>query len=379
MLDPKTVFDILKANGVRFFTGVPDTYLNAFVDYALEHEENLIAANEGNAVSIAAGHYLATREIPLVYMQNSGLNNALDPLGSLADPIVYGTPMLLLVGWRGQGDTEPFHPQHTVQGHLTPTLLSLFGIPYTILSDDMADFEEAVRIGIRHCKRNRSAYALVVPKGVMSHKVKPNITDVEYPMCREEAIETILDHMPEDTIYSATTGRATRELFFLRERRGQDLRHDFLNVGSMGHASSVALGMAISRPERSVVVLDGDGAAIMHMGSFCIAGNARAPKFLHVVLNNGSHESVGCQPSVGHEVDFTTIAEGAGYKTVGHAVTTKEELIEAVEALRDCGHPAFIDCRVHKGLRGELPFIHFDHRAAINSLIDELNGTEEEN
>ena len=376
MLDQKRVFEILHQNGVKFFTGVPDTYLNAFVDYALEHENNLIAANEGNAVSIAAGHYLATKEIPLVYMQNSGLNNALDPLGSLADPIVYGTPMLLLIGWRGQGDTEPFHPQHTVQGHLTPTLLSLFGIPYTILSDDMADFEEAVRIGIRHCERNRAVYALVVPKGIMSLKIKPNVTGGEYPMCREEAIETIMDHMPSNTIYSATTGRATRELFFLRERRGQDLRHDFLNVGSMGHASSVALGIAISRPDRKVVVLDGDGAAIMHMGSFCIAGTAKAPNFLHVVLNNGSHESVGCQPSVGHIVDFTTIAEGAGYKTVGHPVTTREELIAALNELRYCGRPAFIDCRVHKGLRGELPFIHFDHREVINSLIDELNNTE---
>ena len=186
-------------------------------------------------------------------------------------------------------------------------------------------------------------------------------------------IEVILDQMPEDTIYSATTGRATRELFFLREKRGETKSHDFLNVGSMGHASSLALGVALSKPERHVVALDGDSAAIMHMGAMTMVSKVNAPNFLHVILNNGAHESVGGQPSAGHLVDFTRIAEACGYQTVGHPVTTREELTDAVSRLRDCGKAAFIDCRIHKGLTRKLPPIVFDHREAIDALIDELN------
>ena len=197
--------------------------------------------------------------------------------------------------------------------------------------------------------------------------------DDAYPMSREEAIEVILDHMPEDTVYSATTGRATRELFFLREKRGETKARDYLNVGSMGHASSVALGMALARPDRHVAVLDGDGAAIMHLGAMTMVSKVKAPNFLHVVLNNGAHESVGGQPSAGHLLDFTGIAEACGYATAGKAAETKEELIAALHALRDCGRAAFIDCRIHRGLTRKLPPIVFDHRAAIDALIDDLN------
>ena len=214
---------------------------------------------------------------------------------------------------------------------------------------------------------------MIAPKGVMADPDKPNNVDDVYPMSREEAIEVILDHMPSDTIYSATTGRATRELFFLREKRNETKAHDFLNVGSMGHASSVALGIALEKPDRPVVALDGDSAAMMHMGAMTMASKVSAPKFLHVVLNNGAHESVGGQASAGHLVDFTKIAEACGYQTVGHPVTTKEELIEAVETLRDCGQASFIDCRIHKGLARKLPPIVFDHREAIDALIDDLN------
>ena len=179
--------------------------------------------------------------------------------------------------------------------------------------------------------------------------------------------------MPEDTIYSSTTGRATRELFFLREKRGETKAHDFLNVGSMGHASSVALGIALST-DRPVVALDGDSAAIMHMGAMTMVSKVKTPNFLHVVLNNGAHESVGGQPSAGHLLDWTKIAEACGYETVGKPVTTEEELIGAIEKLSTCGNASFIDCRIHKGLSRKLPPIIFDHREAIDALIDDLNG-----
>ncbi len=375
MLDQKKVFDTLSQNGVSFFAGVPDSYLNGFCNYALTHakDRNIITANEGNAVALAAGHYLATKEIPLVYMQNSGEGNAVNPLASLVDRDVYAVPMLLLIGWRGQGNTEPNHPQHKLQGEITTELLKVMHIPYRILTDSDEDFTLAAAEATSYCKETRGVFALIAPKGVMADPDKPNNTDGSYPMSREEAIEVILSHMPEDTIYSATTGRATRELFFLREKRGETKAHDFLNVGSMGHASSVALGIALARPERPVVALDGDSAAMMHMGAMTMVSKVAAPNFMHVVLNNGAHESVGGQPSAGHRIDFTKIAEACGYATVGHPVTTEEELIEAIGQLKDCKKASFIDCRIHKGLTRKLPPIIFDHREAIDALIDDLN------
>ena len=377
MLDQKLVFEALAEQGITFFTGVPDSYLNGFCNYALANmpERNVIAANEGNAVGIACGHYFATKEIPLVYMQNSGLGNTINPLASLAEHDVYAVPMILLIGWRGQGNTEPNHPQHRLQGEITPGLLDVMHIPYSILKDDDADFQTEIVKAAAYCRENRRSYALIAPKGVMAAAEKANNVDAVYPMSREEAIEVILDQMPADTIYSATTGRATRELFFLRERRNETKAHDYLNVGSMGHASSVALGIAMEKPQRNVVCLDGDSACMMHMGAMTMVSKYNVPNFLHVVLNNGAHESVGGQPSAGHKVDFTKIAEACGYATVGKAVENEQELIEAIAKLKDCGKAAFIDCRIHKGLNSKLPPIIFDHNAAINALIDDLNET----
>ena len=375
MLDQKKVFETLLTHGVSYYVGVPDSYLNGFCNYALQNypKHNIITANEGNAVALAAGHYLATKEIPLVYMQNSGEGNAVNPLASLADKDVYATPMILLIGWRGQENSEPNHPQHWRQGEITTGLLDILHIPFSILNDSDEEFAGIVEKAVKYCEETRSIYAFIAPKGVMADPDKPNNVDATYPMSREEAIEVVLDHMPADTIYSATTGRATRELFFLREKRGEGKEHDFLNVGSMGHASSVALGIALST-NRPVVALDGDSAAIMHMGAMTMVSKVNVPNFLHIILNNGAHESVGGQPSAGHLLDWTKIAEACGYATVGKAVTTKEELIEAIDELQKADRAAFIDCRIHKGLTRKLPPIIFDHRKAIDKLIDDLNG-----
>ena len=375
MLDQKLVLETLARNGVTYFTGVPDSYLNGFCSCALAHcgDRFVIAANEGNAVAIAAGHYFATKELPLVFLQNSGLGNALNPLCSLVDEAVYAVPMILLVGWRGKGNTEPNHPQHKLQGEITPKLLEILHIPYKILSDDDAGFADAVREAAAYCRETRRPYGLIAPKGVMAASEKANDVDASYPMSRQDAIEVILDHMPSDAVYAATTGRASRELFFLREKRNETKAHDYLNVGSMGHASSVALGIALARPERHVVVLDGDSAAIMHMGALTMVSKVTAPNFLHVILNNGAHESVGGQPSAGHKVDFTAVAEACGYATAGKPAATEAELVSAIEALKDCGRAAFIDCRIHKGLTGKLPPVVFDHRQAIDALIGDLN------
>lgn len=376
MLEQEKVFKTLANYGVTFFTGVPDSYLNGFCNYALENcgERNIIAANEGNAIGIAAGHYFATKDIPLVYMQNSGIGNTINPLVSLVDKNVYAVPMLLLIGWRGQGNTEPNHPQHKLQGEITPELLDVMHIPYSILTDSNDEFDGVIKKAVKRCNETRQPYGLIAPKGVMAAIEKTNNKDDSYPLSREEAIEIILDHLPADTIYSATTGRATRELFFLREKRNETKVHDFLNVGSMGHNSSVAIGIALETHKRNVVALDGDSAAIMHMGAMTMVSKLDIPNFMHVILNNGAHESVGGQPSAGQCIDFTSIAEACGYATVHQPVTTKAELVEAIHALKNCGRASFIDCRIHKGLNRKLPPILFDHKKAIDDLIADLNG-----
>lgn len=375
MLNREKIFSVLESCGITFFTGVPDSYLNGFNNYLTANfpERNIIAANEGNAVGIACGHYIATGEIPLVYMQNSGIGNAMNPLVSLADKDVYSIPMLLLIGWRGQGNTEPNHPQHKLQGEITTLLPEIMNIPYTVLTDSDENFEKSVETAVEYCRKTRRSYALIAPKGVMADVKKEETADECYPMSREDAIEAALDSLPADSIFAATTGRATRELYFLRERRNESHDCDFLNVGSMGHCSSVALGIALTQSGRQVVALDGDSAAIMHMGALTMMSKLHVPNFLHIVLNNGAHESVGGQPSAGYLVDFTKIAESCGYATVGKAVTTKEELIEAIKILIAKKQAGFIDCRIHKGLKNKLPPIVFDHRQAIDGLIGNLN------
>ena len=374
MLDQAKIYDLFLENGISFFTGVPDSYLNGFCNYILKNapaKKNIIAANEGNAIGIAAGHYIATKEIPLVYMQNSGLGNTINPLVSLCDEKVYNIPVILLIGWRGQPNTKD-HPQHELQGIITPKLLEVMNIPYLVLEDDYEKSSEMIIKAINEAKNSRKSYALIAPKGVMAGE-KLNNKDETYPLSREEAIEIVLNEMPKNTIYSATTGRATRELFFLRERRNESKCHDFLNVGSMGHASSVALGIALEKPDRKIVVFDGDSAAIMHLGAFTMMSKLNVPNYIHVILNNGAHESVGGQPSAGHLVDFTKIAEACGYNTVGKPVTNKDELIEAIKKLKNSGKASFIDVCIHKGLNGKLPEIVFSHKDAIDALIKDLN------
>lgn len=377
MVNQKRFLAVLQSEGVEFFTGVPDSFLNGFCNYLLAHlpdDRHVIAANEGNAVAIASGYYFSTGTVPLVYMQNSGMGNMYNPLVSLADSHVYSVPMILLIGWRGKPGTERKHPQHRTQGETTLKLLDMLGIPYIVAEHDDEKLEGQTRRAVRTAKLKKMPFAIIGEKGVFAESGKANLVDARYPLSREEAIEVVLDAMPEDTFYAVTTGRATREMYFLRERRGEKHGHDFLNLGSMGHASSVALGMALADRDRKVVCLDGDSAALMHMGSFTMVSKVDVPNMMHIVLNNGAHESVGGQPSAGYLVDFTAIAEGSGYSTVGKAVTTGEDLTDAVSVLSGRGRASFIDVRIHKGLRGELPPLDISAGGLIQELMENLKG-----
>lgn len=369
MISIEKLCDCLVKGGIDFFTGVPDTYLNDFCNYILHnhYSNNIIAANEGNAIAVAAGHYFATRQIPLVYMQNSGLGNAINPLVSLVDSNVYSVPMILLIGWRGESGTGDWC-QHTRQGAITTKLLDDLEIEYSVLRDEQEYAELIIKKAIDSVKSKKNPYAIVVPKGVLMGK-KKNIREDRYTLSRREAIEIILDTFPKDTIYLATTGRTTRELFYIRERRNESHEHDFLNIGAMGHTSSVALGMALAKPDRQFVVLDGDGACIMHMGAMTTVSKYHVPNYLHIVLNNGVHESVGGQPTAGYTVNFTDIAIACGYDNVDRYVTEKDEIIAACNKLFLREKAGFLEIRVNKGMTEKLPPLKFSIKENICQIM----------
>ena len=307
----------LKAVGVDFFVGVPDSLLKSFCAYVTDNcgKNHVIAANEGGAVGLAAGHYLATGKPALVYMQNSGQGNAVNPLCSLADPDVYSIPMVLLVGWRGEPGVKD-EPQHVKQGKVTIPLFETLGIPTEVLPDDETAALDLTRKMVERAKAESRPVALVVRKGLFAEyklqNKKPDIAALK----REDAIQAILESIGDEVVVVSTTGMISREVYETRERLGQDHSRDFLTVGSMGHASMIALGIAKAQPDRKVYCLDGDGASIMQMGNMAIVGQSGCDNLTHIVFNNAAHDSVGGQPTVGGEIDFEKIAEELGYNVL---------------------------------------------------------------
>jgi len=376
MIDLHKYLKCLKQEGVQFISGVPDTLLNDLC-LAIENEwpkdKHVLAANEGNAIGLAAGYHLATGTVPIAYMQNSGLGNATNPLISLTDPEVYAIPMVLLIGWRGDPGSSDW-PQHKRQGELTPEFLDDLGIQYRVLEGDGASAFDATEWAVRAAAEKGCPTALLAKKGVFEKGEKAGFSaeDSFYKVSREEAMACVLDVVPQGAIYVATTGRATRELHELRNVRGEGHANDFLNVGAMGHASSIAAGIASAHPERIVICFDGDAAALMHMGSFAINASLDLPNFLHIVLNNGAHESVGGQDSVAHYANYTGIARAAGYRVGERAVDTEADLQAAVRQRLAEGGPAFIDMRIRKGMRADLPKLIITPVELKEQLMGEL-------
>ena len=315
MIQPKAFIDALALGGVDFFAGVPDSLLKnlcAYITDNVSREKNIIAANEGNAVGLAAGYHLATGKVGCVYMQNSGEGNIVNPLLSLVDEDVYHIPMLLVIGWRGEPGVHD-EPQHKKQGKVTLSLLETMGVPYAVLDEN---WEQQVAQALTQIRETNGVYALIVRKGAFEDYALQNQTVSSLPLSREEAIKIVVDKLREDDIVVSTTGMISRELFEYREAKQQGHGADFLTVGSMGHASQIALGIALQKPERRVFVFDGDGALLMHMGGMAIIGDYCPKNLVHIVFNNGAHDSVGGQPTVGQKIDIEAIAKAVGYTDV---------------------------------------------------------------
>lgn len=356
MIPPKALFQQLRSETVSFFTGVPDSLLKHFCSYVTDcahgSDEHVIAANEGGAVALATGHYLATGEYALVYMQNSGLGNAVNPLLSLADPEVYSIPMLLMIGWRG----EPGHhdePQHVKQGRVTLNLLQAMEIPYVILEAATMDWRQLVESACRQMRERQGPAAIVVKAGTFESYERADRGAAGHLLTREQAIGFIVDELGEEDIIVSTTGQSSRELFELREARGQRHDADFLTVGSMGHSNQIALGIALRKPNRHVFCLDGDGSVLMHTGSLAIVGQMAPANFKHIVLNNEAHDSVGGQPTASPNVDFVGLARATGYRYVARA-SDYHEVQNAVRQVAQEKGPCFLEVRVKTGARKDL-------------------------
>lgn len=355
MLSPKIFIESLAAKGVDFFAGVPDSLLKnvcAFISDTLDDRHNIIAANEGAAVGLAAGHYLATGHIPCVYMQNSGEGNAINPLASLTDKEVYGIPVLLVIGWRGEPGVHD-EPQHVKQGKITLPLLDAMGIRHEILSQDETEFRSQLDGAVRHMSETGEAFAFIVRKNTFEPYTLQRHEVNEYPLSREEAIQKVAASLSAKDVIVSTTGMISRELFEYRTAQGQGHERDFLTVGSMGHASQIALGIALEKTDRRVWCFDGDGAALMHLGSVAIIADKAPENFVHVIFNNGAHDSVGGQPTVGLKVNLAGIAKAAGYKDAV-SVTIAEDLGSALKVLKTMRGPVLLEVRVHRGNRKDL-------------------------
>jgi phosphonopyruvate decarboxylase len=351
----ETAFRILTDAGITFWAGVPDSLLKPLCAYVADHvpsDRHVIAANEGGAVALAAGHYLASGSPGAVYLQNSGLGNAMNPLISLADAAVYGIPMLLIIGWRG----EPGHhdePQHLKQGTATIPMLDAIDVPTAIAPADDAAFAAMVARSVDRARAEGRPVAIVVPKGVIGDYRPSQREALDLALSREAAIAIVAESIHDDAAIVATTGKASRELYEYRTRSGNSTERDFLTVGSMGHASQIALGLALTDPTRPVWVLDGDGAVIMHMGALSVIGEHAPANLKHVVLNNHVHDSVGGQPTPSEHTDFARLALAAGYR-VAETAADEAGVVDAVTRFSDAAGPALLEVIVRPGARSNL-------------------------
>lgn len=339
MIEPKKFYESLLQNGFEFFAGVPDSLLKEFCLCLREQaseKQNIISANEGNAVALAAGYHIATGKFGVVYMQNSGLGNAINPMLSLTDEKVYEIPVLYIIGYRGQPGVKD-EPQHITQGELTLSLLDVLGINYDILDEN---YEKQINACYSYMVKEKRSVALVVRKGTFTDYEGNKQKDNAYTMTREEALEQIVKALDSQEFIVSTTGKTSREIYEIREKYGMSHDNDFLTVGSMGHASSLAMGMSLFS-DKNIYCIDGDGALLMHMGALPVALQKVGSNYRYILINNGCHESVGGQPTVSFELDMVSVLKGFGFSYVWE-VQDETELEKGIHWLQESAKAALI-------------------------------------
>ena len=354
-IKPADFFKKLTSHGVEFFTGVPDSLLKEFclcIDDFIPKDKHIITANEGNAIALAAGYYLAQKSIPLVYMQNSGLGNAVNPLLSLCDPEVYAIPMVVVIGWRGEPGVKD-EPQHVKQGKVQIELLETMNIPYEIISKDDGQIESKISKIIKLAEDENRPAVLLIKKGTFEKYSEVIQEPDNQRIKREDALTIVLENLDDRDIIVATTGKTSREIFEIREKMGQSHHQDFLTVGSMGHCSSIALGIALAKPQREVVCIDGDGAMLMHLGSLTSIASLKPKNFRHILMNNEVHESVGGQDTAAKSIDLAAIVEAMGITGI-YKAETASDLKTQFPDFKTCVGPSFLEIKIRPGSRKDL-------------------------
>lgn len=350
------LYRILKEKGIDFFSGVPDSTFKDWIKFLGDMHgkglTNIIACNECEATAIIAGHHLATGRIGVLYMQNAGLGKTVNPITSLTDPEVYSIPVLLMIGWRGRPGKKD-EPQHRKMGRIMLPLLDVLEIPYALMPPDIKKAKEAVTRAVDSIKSNNAPYALIITNEVFETYEQKNETKQDYEMSREDAIKEIANTLDKKDIIVSTTGKTSRELFEYREAKKYGHQNDFLTVGSMGCAASIAHGIALEKPDRKVFIFDGDGAAIMQMGAWTTIGHYKSKNVFHIIFDNCAHDSTGGQPTVSNTVDFEQIALACGYKTA-KTVVERKDLTKALKYLKSSGGPVMLVIKVKKGSRKDL-------------------------
>ncbi len=351
MINPVNYINSLQALEVDFFAGVPDSLLKEFcacVSEKYDRDAHIITANEGAAIGLGIGYYLGTGKVPMIYLQNSGLGNIINPVLSLASEQVYGIPMLIMVGWRGEPGVKD-EPQHVHQGRVLIDSLESMDLPYVVLPFEEKDVVEHTKKALALARDKMSPVVIVVRKDSFDKfPVQRPLCDLE--LSREDAVISVAEVLPRGSVVVSTTGMLSRELFEFRASNEQGHHRDFLTVGGMGHSSQIALGLCKAQPERRIYCFDGDGAVLMHMGSLAIIGQSSAANLIHIVFNNGVHDSVGGQPTVGFDVNFCEIASACGYVSAIR-VDSRENILKALAYANAHEGPHFIDIHVRPGNR----------------------------
>ncbi len=344
---------ILKKNGVKFFTGIPDSLMKNFISYLDDKNlsiDHYIAANEGSAIGLGIGYHLSTKKVPLIYLQNSGLGNCINPIVSLAHQKIFSIPMVLLIGWRGE-EGKKDEPQHIKQGEITEKLLQLLDIPYLIL--DKGVKETKISALIKVSKKNNKPIALLVRKNFFQSNDSKPLLPNKYPLNREDVINLVVKNASNNDIIVSTTGMASRELLEIRSKMPKKNYCDFMTIGGMGHASQIALGIALNNKNKKVICLDGDGSLIMHMGGMTSIGVNKPGNLKHIIINNGVHGSVGNQPTVSMKLDLKSIARGCGYEYISSSIS-KEATNKKIRDILNSDKCSFLEVKINTEHRNNL-------------------------
>ena len=360
MISCQDFFNILKENNLTFFTGIPDSTFKEWIKFILENDpvslQNIVACNECEAIAIATGYYLATKKFGIVYMQNSGLGKTVNPLTSLCDREVYSIPILMMIGWRGEPGTKDA-PQHKKMGKITLSLLDTLQIPYKILDPDIKSIQRHISEAINYLKEQKGPFALIIKPNLFQSYNGKEMSENTFEISREEAISFLMENLTSDDIIISSTGHLSRELYEYREEREKDHYKSFYNIGSMGCASSIGLGIALQKPNRRIVVFDGDGAAIMQFDTFTSLGKYKPANFIHVIFNNNTHESTGGQPTNSDSVDFCKVALASNYNSA-YLVNKLTELREIVPEVKKGEGPILIVINIKRGTKADLKRPH---------------------